>query len=69
MLEHFLQEVRNNPRMYCVPRTQYLRDFVSLVERNPGTFCSMDNDNTIEVPVAATECNNQLTKRVCECLG
>ena len=61
MLVHFLQEGRNNPRMYCAPRTQYLRDFFSLVERNPGTFRSMDNDNTIEIPVAATEHNNQLT--------
>ena len=48
--------------MYSAPRTQYLRDFVTLVERNPDTFHSADRDNTIDMPVAPNERNDQLTR-------
>ena len=37
--------------MYCQPRLRYLRNFVSLVERSPGTFHSVEGDDNFDMPL------------------
>ena len=48
--------------MYSQPRLAYLRNFVSMVQRNPSIFQSMDQDNTVEMPFPVEENAIVLTK-------
>ena len=55
LVENFLDAVVSSPSMYSKPRLEYLRHFVSMVQRNPSTFVSVDQDNTVDMPLNVEE--------------
>ena len=54
--------VKAEPSMYCEPRLRYIRNFVSLVEQNPGMFHSVEGDNNFDMPLRGEEQITEVTK-------
>lgn len=50
--EEMIEAIKNSPSMFAEPRMGYLRDFISLVVRNPGTYPITARDDTISMPYA-----------------
>jgi hypothetical protein len=49
--QHYLTSVKDKPELFHAPDAQYLRKFVSKVERYPNKFKYLDQDNTLRLPV------------------